>query len=146
MRPDFYVVALNVKRGEEGKRVDVVPVRVGNKDLRLKPSRRLHEMVREQTDPRPGIENKVLTTGEFHRDARGIATVTDRRWTGHGQCSAYSPELNPNKIVKKRLDLVKEVFSLYGLNEVGVDTEVDCAISVKFIRLIRDRDQTWPVV
>ena len=52
------------------------------------------------------------------------------------------PELDPNKVVKKRLDLVKEVFSLHGLNKVGVDTQVDCSITIELIRLIRDRDQT----
>ncbi len=67
------------RRREEGKALDVVPVRVAEEDARADGRHRgRHERFTERARARPAVEDEDVSLGGSHLDARGVAAEADR--------------------------------------------------------------------
>jgi len=83
----------NEERREEGKALDVIPVRVAEENRRRDGRGRLRrERGAERAGARPAIEQEAAAPARRHLDARGVAAETDGVRARHGDRSPGAPE------------------------------------------------------
>jgi hypothetical protein len=80
-------------RGKEGKTLDVIPVRVAEEQDRAKAAwAAVGQVLTQQPDPCPGIEDQNLMICRLDLYTRGVAPNPDGIWTWHGNRTTNTPE------------------------------------------------------
>ena len=119
-------VALDIERHEEGQRVDMIPVRMRDEDMRVEPAlARRQDMVRQLLDAGTGVENEETALGQFECHARGIAAVAERPLAGHRQGAPDAPVGQRHLVRRQPLDLVDEAVLVDRLDDVAVGAELE---------------------
>src|ERR1700691_4537142 len=91
--PDADSIAGRVTRREERKAADVIEMRVAAKDVGVDGSARGREILAEQRQPGPGMENQEMAAAT-QLDASRVAAVSHRAGTRAGNAAADSPKAN----------------------------------------------------
>src|SRR5262245_40909027 len=92
---DVPLIATHKKRGEERDALDVIPMRVTDKDVTAQASGAgCHQALAERMSSSPAINNDQCSTRRAHLDARCVSSVTSRTRSRLGDRTARSPELD----------------------------------------------------
>src|SRR5205814_1648593 len=76
---DLELVARNIERREKRQALDVVPVKVGQKQVGSQ-RRLLHQTMAERADSGSGVEDKMMVAGQNDINTGGIAAIKPLRF------------------------------------------------------------------
>ena len=138
---DLHLVAADVERREKRHRVDMVPVRMRDEDLRGKPLRaRGHDLVGELLDPRAAVKDIQRLASHLDAHAGGIPAALQRAGSGHRQRAAHAPVGDDHVFGHELVDRGEQSGRVDRLHDVAVGTQLARPAAVEIVGLGRQHD------